>query len=342
MSGGALTGAIIGCGRIVRDHHIPAWQALGRDPVANWTLADTSYESRLRAQAAMGVPNERAYKDYRALLIRERPDFAVISTPHVSHETIALDCLRAGVPVLVEKPMATSLAAARRMVETAERENVPLAVIHNYGARPQAISARQMLLDGAVGRPFLLRSETLGMGWSPGIEDFDADWRTKMALSGGGCLLDNGYHAIYMAESFLGEIETVSARVATYNHPIDVDDTAILLLGHAGGGTSSIQAAWSMAGESRAVNEVYGPTGTMRLEPDGAVAINRLDAEWERHASTAGAGFRNVFKNFLDVLVNGASPLASGADGLRTLRVVRAGYASSERGEVVHLADFDE
>jgi predicted dehydrogenase len=342
MSGKPLTGALIGCGRIVREHHIPAWQSLGRDAVANWTLADVSYGSRLHAQAAMGVPNEHAYKDYRALLIRERPDFAVISTPHVSHETIALDCLRAGVPVLVEKPMAATLAAARRMVETAERENLPLAVIHNYGARPQAATALQLLRDGVVGKPFLARSETLGMGWSPGVDDFDADWRTSMAQSGGGCLLDNGYHAIYMAESFLGEIESVSARVATSNKDIEVDDTAFLLLGHAGGATSSIQAAWSMAGESRAVNEIYGAAGTMRLEPDGIVAVSRLNAEWENFPSAAGAGLRKVFANFVDVLTKGAVPLASGADGLRILRVVRAGYASSFRGEVVRIADFDE
>jgi predicted dehydrogenase len=90
------------------------------------------------------------------------------------------------------------------------------------------------------------------------------------------------------------------------------------------------------------VNEIYGAAGTMRLEPDGIVAVSRLNAEWENFPSAAGAGLRNVFANFVDVLTKGAVPLASGADGLRILRVVRAGYASSLRGEVVRVADFDE
>ena len=341
MTDGGLTGAMIGCGRIVQEHHIPAWQALGREAVPRWVLADTSYENRLRGQMAMGVPNEHAYKDYRALLIRERPDFAVISTPHASHETIAIDCLRAGVPVLVEKPMAVDLAAARRMVAVAEREGLPLAVIHNYGARPQAQTARALLEDGAIGRPFLFRSEGLGIGWSPGA-DPDADWRAKAALSGGGCLLDNGYHGVYMAESFLGEIVTVYARVATYNRPIDVDDTALLLLTHESGATSSIQAAWSIAGESRPVNELYGTEATMRLEPDGVVAIRRPDRDWERHPSAPGAGFRRVFRNFLDVLSGEAAPCASAEAGLRILRIVRAAYASAERGQPVNVRDFEE
>jgi predicted dehydrogenase len=333
---------MIGCGRIVREHHIPAWQALGPDAVSRWTLADASYESRLGAQLEMGVPNEQSYRDYRALLLREQPDFAVIATPHVSHERIAIDCLRAGVPVLVEKPMATDLAAALRMVRAAEAEGVTLAVIHNYAARPQAETARTLLSEGAVGGPFLFRSEGLGAGWSLGVADFDADWRTKSALSGGGCLLDNGYHAVYMAQGFLGEIVSVYARIATYNRPIDVEDTALLLLTHADGATSSIQAAWSIAGESRSVNEVYGTKGTLRLEPDGVVAISHPDVDWERHDSAPGAGFRRVFRNFLDVLRGDATPYASGRDGLETLRVVRAAYASAERGMPVDVQSFEE
>lgn len=341
MNGGPLTGAMIGCGRIVQDHHVPAWQALGREAVANWVLADTSYESRLRVQMAMGVPNEHAYRDYRALLIRERPDFAVVSTPHLSHETITLDCLRAGVPVLVEKPMAADLPAARRMEETAQKEGVALAVIHNYAARPQMETARVLLADNVIGRPFLFRSEGLGAGWAPGA-GHDEDWRANASLSGGGCLLDNGYHAIYMARRFLGEIVSVYARVGTCNRPIDVDDTALLLLTHAGGGTSSVQAAWSIAGQSQPVNELYGSEATMRLEPDGTVAVSRPDEDWQRHPSEPGAGFRRVFANFLEVIAGAAEPYATAEDGLATLRVIRAAYASAERGEVVNVKDFEE
>jgi predicted dehydrogenase len=219
---------------------------------------------------------------------------------------------------------------------------VTLAVIHNYAARPQAETARTLLSEGAVGGPFLFRSEGLGAGWSLGVADFDADWRTKSALSGGGCLLDNGYHAVYMAQGFLGEIVSVYARIATYNRPIDVEDTALLLLTHANGATSSIQAAWSIAGESRSVNEVYGTKGTLRLEPDGVVAISHPDVDWERHDSAPGAGFRRVFRNFLDVLRGDATPYASGRDGLDTLRVVRAAYASAALGAPVDVQSFEE
>lgn len=337
-----LTGAIIGCGRVVQEHHIPVWQRLGRQSVRTWTLADTDYEARLGAQMELGVPNEHSYKDHRALLLRERPDFAVVSTPHVSHESIVIDCLRAGVPVLVEKPMAATMAAACRMVEVAEREDVALVVIHNYAARPQAAVARRLLSEGAIGRPFLFRSEALGVAWSPGMETYDVDWRSKFTAAGGGCLLDNGYHSVYLAQDFLGPISVVGARVMTCNQDIDVDDTALALLTHANGGVTSLQAAWSIAGESQAVNEVYGTEGTMRLEPDGAVAISRLGREWERHHAPAGSGFLGVFQNFLDVILHGAKPLASGHDGVETLRVIRAAYAASARMAAVTVSGFVE
>ncbi len=337
-----LTGAIIGCGRVVHEHHIPVWQKLGRGTVRNWVLADTAYEARLGAQMALGVPNERSYKDYRALLIRERPDFAVVSTPHVSHERIVLDCLRAGVPVLVEKPMAATFAAASRMVETAEREGVALAVIHNYAARPQSHLVRRLLAEGAIGRPFLFRAEVLGVGWSSGAETYDKDWRSKSGLAGGGCLLDNGYHFIYLAQSYLGPVASVSARVVTYSQPIDVDDTALALLSHADGSTTSVQAAWSMAGDSQPVNEVYGTGGTMRMEPDGTVAISRAGREWERHHAPADPGFTNVFLNFLDAVHGISAPFTTGRDGMETLRIVRAAYASAARNAAVDVPGYTE
>ncbi|HEY3268248.1 MAG TPA: Gfo/Idh/MocA family oxidoreductase [Armatimonadota bacterium] len=337
-----MTGAIIGCGRIVLEHHIPAWQTLGRGVVANWAVADVSSESRFTAQLALGIPNEHAYRDYRALLLREKPNFVVIATPHVSHASIAVDCLRCGVPVLLEKPMAATLSAAERITKAAEEMKLPLAVIHNYRQRPQAVLARRLLREGAIGKPFLFRTEALGMGWSPGAAGFDRDWRTRQAVAGGGCLLDNGYHAVYMARDFLGAVDSVYARVCTCNRDIETDDTAVLLLNHASGATTSVQAAWSLAGDSVPVNEVYGTDGTLRLEPDGTVAVSRLGRDWERHAAHPEPGFLQTFQNFIAYLRGEEQPATSGRDALGILRIVRAAYASGESGAVVKVAEYAE
>lgn len=337
-----MTGAIIGCGRIVQDHHVPAWQALGRAAVSDWAIADPTSESRYVVQMALGVPGEHAYTDHRALLLREKPDFAVVNSPHTSHETIVLDCLHAGVPVLVEKPMATTLAAARRMIDASGAQGVPLAVIHNYRARPQGELARKLLADGAIGQPFLYRTESLGMGWHPGASGYASDWRSRRAEAGGGCLLDNGYHSVYLAQDFLGRVESVFARIGALRPGIEVEDTALLLLTHENGATTSLQAAWSLGGESAAVNEVYGLDGTMRFEPDGTVAISRGSGEWDRHHAAPDAGFQSVFKRFLECVEGHGVPCSTANDGLECLRVVRAAYASAQRGQVIRLADFEE
>lgn len=337
-----MTGAIIGCGRIVQDHHVPAWQSLGREAVREWTIADPTSQSRYAVQMALGVPMGRAYRDYRALLIREKPDFAVVCSPHVSHERIVLDCLAAKIPVLVEKPMAATLPAARRMSEASELAGIPLAVIHNYRSRPQGELARKLLADGAIGQPFMYRTESLGMGWHPSAEGYEPDWRVSREIAGGGCLLDNGYHGIYLAIDYLGAVESVFARAGALRPHVEVEDTALLLLTHKSGATTSLQAAWSLGGESVSVNEIYGDDGTMRLEPDGAVAISRGTGDWERHHAAAGAGFITVFQRFLESVHGHGVPCASARDGIECLRVVRAAYASAAQGQVVKMAEFSE
>ena len=337
-----MTGAIIGCGRIVQDHHVQAWQALGRAAVDEWTIADPTSESRYAVQMALGVPAQHAYGDHRALLLREKPNFAVVNSPHVSHEHIVLDCLRAGVPVLVEKPMATTLAAALHLIEVSEAEGIPLAVIHNYRARPQTELALKLLAEGAIGRPFLYRTESLGMGWHPGASGYDADWRIRRAAAGGGCLLDNGYHGVYLSQDFFGKVESVFARIGAQRPGVEVEDTALLLLTHESGAITSLQAAWSLGGESVAVNEIYGDGGTMRFEPDGTVAISQGGGHWDRHHAAPDTGFQPVFKRFLECVHGHGVPCSTANDGLECLRVIRAAYASARRGESVRLADFEE
>jgi predicted dehydrogenase len=336
-----LKGAIIGCGRVVQEHHIPIWQKLGRGEVKLWTLADPSWESRAACQLALGVRNEMAYKDYRALLLREQPAFAVVCTPHPSHETIVLDCIRAGVPVLVEKPVAATLASVERMIAASESARVPVAVIHNYVYMEQMKLARRLVREGAAGDLFMVRSEWIGQGWTPGADERHLDWRAHLLESGGGCLLDNGYHGIYIAQQFLGPVAHVRAEVATLRHPIDVEDTALLLLKHVDGGISSVQVAWSAAGISTNVREVYGRRATLRLEQDGDVTL-LSGSDSKRHEARADNGFEAVFRQFLDVVHGHGVVPTSLREAAETLRVVRAAYHSARTGQSVEVAGFTE
>jgi predicted dehydrogenase len=179
------------------------------------------------------------------------------------------------------------------------------------------------------------------MGWPPGAEAYDRDWRTRWAIAGGGCLLDNGYHAVYLAEDLLGPVTSVVARVGTCTRDIEVDDTALLLCTHEGGGTSSLQVAWSAGGQSTRVNELHGNSGTLRLDPDGHVALS-LGDDWERQSAAPEPGFLGVFRLFLDAL-DGKGPLPTTArEAVQTLRVVRAAYASAATGQPVDVRSYEE
>lgn len=332
----SLRGAIIGCGRVVQDRHVSAWQTLGRETVSEWTLADPSLHSRAAVQIQLGVPNEHAYKDYRALLIREQPDFAVVCSPHAYHETTVMDCLNAGVAVLVEKPIATCLASSTRMARKADESGVILSVIHNYLFMEQIEQAHRLLVEDRLGKPFLFRSEWIGMGWTPGAEGYLQDWRVDPEIAGGGCLLDNGYHSVYLAQAFLGPVASVMAHVGTRTRDIAVDDTALLLLEHESGASTSIQVAWSAGGQSTHVNELYGKDATLRMYPGGDLGLSRGD-EWERRAVPGDDGFVRLFRQFT-AAVRGESPVpVSGWEAVETMRVIRAAYASAERRQAVDV-----
>lgn len=333
---------LIGCGRIVEEGHAPALLRL-RDRVQVVALADPSPERQHRIGDLLDVPPAARFADYREMLRRVRLDCVDIALPHFLHAPAVLDCAAAGVHILLEKPMATSLAEADRMLAAVERAGVTFSVIHNYLYRPAERAALRLIGEGQIGRPFLVRSEGLGGSHYRGATGYDPDWRTRASRSGGGCLIDNAYHNLYLCQALLqSPVETVYARIRTYFHPIEVEDTALLLLEHANGGTSSVQVSWAAPAGGQRVQEVHGTGGTIAFGRDGqplAVYRQALGA-WE-YPPVEGAesnGFPAFFAAFFAALEQGAPPPVTGTEARWNLAVVLAAYEAGRTGRPVRVS----
>lgn len=340
-----LTAAIIGCGRIVAEGHVPAFKALN-DRVRVVAIADPSEEQRTRVGDELGVPPERRYADYRDLLSRETPDFVDLALPHFLHEEVTIACAQAGRHILSEKPLSTSLESVDRILDAVRRAGVTLGIIHNYRYQPHNALGLRLVAEGKIGEPFFIRSEGLGGGHYRGASGFDPDWRAKGARAGGGALLDNGYHNMYMAEALMGApVKRVYARVGTFVQSQDVDDLAVVLLEHENGGISSVQVSWAVRGGGQWVYEVHGKAGSLRFTRQGVELFENGRGEWvtlPAEASASGNAFAGLFSDFMDALERGEQPALNGRAARHNLAIVMAGYESSRRGRPVDLSELGE
>ncbi|MCY4377318.1 MAG: Gfo/Idh/MocA family oxidoreductase, partial [Spirochaetaceae bacterium] len=192
---------LIGCGGIVRISHAPGYQAIP-DLVRVSAVADPVSDNLLQMGETLAVPPERRYADHREMLEHAELDAVTIATPHHLHAGHAMDAAAAGVAVISEKPMATSIEQAREVLAAVERHGVPYAVVHNFLFAQGSERARALLADGATGTPFFGRAKSL-FNKTDDRADPNREWRASRA-AGGGAINDTAYHEIYLLETLVG------------------------------------------------------------------------------------------------------------------------------------------
>ena len=256
---------LIGCGGIVQNTHARAYRAIS-DTVHVTALADVVPENLQKIGELFSVPTENRYTDYREMLEHAAIDVVTIATPHSLHAEQVIEAATAGVAIISEKPMATTLEEADSILAAVHRNGVPYTVVHNY-IFTAGMRAAMTELD-ALGESHFGRS--VGMGLKP--TDFSADhptpalaWRASKA-KGGGCIIDTSYHEIYSVCALMqSPVRYVEARVQTLRLNIDVDDIAMLLCEHENGGITTVSGAWCVPATDFGWCEMHAENGSLRV-----------------------------------------------------------------------------
>jgi predicted dehydrogenase len=317
----ALRFAIIGCGLI------------GKKRAAHLAGAELLYacdaEAGRAAELARGIPGCRPLTDYRTALADPRLDAVIISTPNAALAPIALEAVRAGRHVLVEKPGALTAEQLRAVQAAAAPAGIRVRLGYNHRFHPSLQKARALIDSGALG-PLLFLRGRYGHGGRPG---YDREWRADPKRSGGGELIDQGVHLIDLAGWFLGDFTTVEGHAATYFWDMPVDDNAFLSLRTAAG-----QTAWLHASCTEWKNlfslEIYGRQGKLALDGlGGSYGLERLayykmlpgmgppeTTLWE--FPRGDESWRLETEAFIEDLRIGREPSPGLAEGIRTLEVV--------------------
>jgi predicted dehydrogenase len=289
------------------------------------------------------------------MLTAERPEGIVVATPNQMHVDHGLACIGAGIPALIEKPIAHDLEGAIRLVAESEKAGVPLLVGHHRRHNPLVQGAREAIASGRIGRLVSVH----GMCWfSKSDEYFETRWRRE---AGAGPIFLNLIHDFDLLRYLCGEVGTVQAIQSNAQRDYAVEDTAVVLLRFDNGAlgtinlSDAIAAPWSWeftSGENPAYThtreECYWIGGT-----HGSLALPQLELwlhenrpDWwsplhSTHLSVETADpLARQIANFCDVIRERAQPVVSGREGLRTLAVIVAIKEAAATGSTIDISDM--
>lgn len=345
MNDRPLRGAVVGYGFIAERGHVPAYASLdGATPLRIEAVADACPARREKARAAL--PGARIYASHGELLEKEGPrlDFVDVCTPPCDHARIAHAALDRGLHVLCEKPLTTTVADARALLDHARRARRVVFPSHNYKHAPVIKTVRRILDSGAIGGVRLVTLSTFRNTHAKGVPEWRTDWRRERRYSGGGIAMDHGSHTFYLAFDWLGSFPTSISSKASTIGDFDTEDNLSCSITFPNG-TATAHLSWT-AGVRRVIYTIHGERGAIRVEdddvettvahtaPDGSTRWEtqreKVVSDWMDASHTIW--FRSLFGQFAAAIAAGDFVSQEAEAALRCVELIQTAYASAESG----------
>ena len=348
---------IIGCG--VGLLHLQGFAEIPRVEVVAIAGLDTERCQSLAAQFA--VP--RVYRDYQDLVADPDIDAVTVAVPNILHFPVALAALEAGKHVMVEKPLAPTSEEGEKIIAAARRADRVLGVVFNRRGRQDVQLVKREVERGNLGEIYHARGFWMRRSGIPGL----GSWFTSKQMAGGGPLIDLGVHVLDMALWVLGNPRARRVSAATYaklgprgrgqwqggrfkiaaGEPYEVEDFATAFIRFDGGLTLQLDASWaaytghgddfglSILGDNGGAEihaRDYAQTETLSFfgEIDGVPTVTQPRL-LKRH------DHGEVFKQFVESVLDGTPMSPSGEEGLDRVRLIEAIYRSAELGHEVEV-----
>ena len=337
--------AVIGAG-VIGKTHIDTLVRM--DGVQLSAIVDPAPTGRALAEAH-GVP---CLPDVAALIDAGLAQAAIVATPNETHLPVSEALMRAGIPVLLEKPVAESLASALQLIAVAEETGVPLLVGHHRRHNPIIRAAHDAIHAGRIGD---LVMATVTCALAKPASYFEAGWRR--APGAGGPLLINLVHEIDLMRHFFGEIATVQAIASNARRGFAVEDTAAVALTFARGGLATLCIsdaatgpwAWDLSAGENLVRFPAHPVSAHHYSgsraglslPDLTVWEPDGEPDWTRKLTPsvltveAADPYETQIAHFATLVREGGAPLVSARDATANLIVLDAIRAAAQSGRTV-------
>ncbi|WP_019240219.1 MULTISPECIES: Gfo/Idh/MocA family protein [Bacillus] len=334
---------IVGCGSIAQHRHLPEYDA--NQLVQIMAVCDPNEERAIMVGQKYGA---KYYTNYHCLLENQDIDAVSICTPNFLHAEISIAALRAGKHVLCEKPIATSVEEAERMIEAANQTKKKLMIAHNQRFVRSHKLAKNMIETGKIGKIYSFRTTFGHRGPESWSVDGSNSWFFSKEKACLGSLGDLGVHKADLIRFLLNEeiVEAAAFVDTKAKENCSVDDNAVCILRTESGIIGTLCSSWTYVGEEDNSTIIYGQKGIMRLEDDlrDALIIQYSNGEIERHQlegiQTNEQGQQSdskVIDAFIEsIATNGDSPI-SGIEGMKSLQVILAALEANEKKTFIQL-----
>ncbi|XFA74188.1 Gfo/Idh/MocA family oxidoreductase [Thermosynechococcaceae cyanobacterium Okahandja] len=333
--------AVIGCGRISRNH-FNAIEKYAHDLelVALCDIDNAVLDEHCQRYGILG------YLKLEELLEREQPDVVVLCTPSGIHPEQAIWAARYGVNVITEKPMATRWQDGLRMVRACDEAKVRLFVVKQNRFNPTLQLLKRAVEEKRFGKIHLVH---LNVFWTRPQSYYDqAKWRGTWEFDGG-AFMNQASHYVDLLDWLFGSVEKVQAMVST-TRDIEVEDTGVLNVRWRNGALGSMAVTMLTYPKNYEGSiTIIGEKGTVRV---GGTAVNEIQT-WEfadtreydeqveqasyETTSVYGFGHSRYYENVIDVLRGKTEPETDGREGLKSLEILIAAYLSARDGKTVSL-----
>jgi predicted dehydrogenase len=352
----------VGCGAIGPTHAGAIRQIDDADLVA---VADLLPERAKAVAEKFSVP--KMYRNAQELLADAQVDVVCLCTPSGMHGTGAVDALRAGKHVIVEKPMEVSLAACDRMIAAERESGKTLAVISQHRFDAASMLVKELIDSGKLGKIILATAEV--KWWrTQGYYD-SGDWRGTWAMDGGGALMNQGVHTVDLIQWLVGGISSIYAQARTAAHErIEVEDTTVAALTFHNGALGTLVATTAAYDGLPVRLDIFGTEGSAILEGDrlklvtlktgeiyaseraaahalsvakGGTASVKDEASHREAAAEPGAvwgdAHRGQIQDFIRAIRTGTKPLIDARSGRDPVEIILGVYESARTNKPVVL-----
>jgi predicted dehydrogenase len=342
--------AVIGAGGIGQDH----LASFRLHPAAKViALAEVSPERGRQAADKFDIPE--LVTDYRKLLGREDIDVVSIALPNYLHASVAIDALRAGKHVMLDKPMATNAREAAKVVAEARKQRVLFMVGQNFRFNRETQTARQVVEMGTLGDIYHAKTSWSRRAGIPRI----GSWFTQKRFAGGGCTYDIGVHALDRCLYLMGEFDAAAVSGQTFakfgprglgnggwgrseidpKAPFDVDDLSVALIKLKSGRTVLLEASWAAHGPLIDVNEtqLFGTEAGLSLPPVKLFKQERSGYAAQEVDLLPPLVNTNRMVHFIDCLLGTAKPFVKPEESLAVQKILDAIYVSARTGKEVRI-----
>ncbi len=301
----------------------------------------TSRERSAAFAARWSLP--RTYPDIDAALADPEVVAVHLCTPPHTHPALTERIAAAGRHVLVDKPLARTVAEADAMIASCDRHGVILAGLFQHRFIPICRRVHEAVRAGRLGRVHL--ADCYVKWWRDDAYYSASSWRARRATEGGGSLINQAIHSVDLLQWLVGPVVSVSGHTATAAHAIETEDVGIAVLRTADGALGVLEGTTAAFPGFPERIELHGDRGSVvlnegqrRLEWFLRDDAPRVEEEGRRQGNAADPAAVSpeahaaAFADFLDAVASGGRPAVDGAEARKALEIVEAVYRSAAAG----------